>query len=116
MRLGLDTSQESIDDVFVGCMPLRERGVGFKWHPMDDSMQIGNSGSNGQKDDLRQPKSGRVRIGSLPSQISLSLEPKVLDRDSKFRILDISKYVEVYTKSRSSSFLLAFSFVMTECA
>jgi hypothetical protein len=37
------TSQESIDDVFVGCMPLRERGVEFKWHPMDDSMQIGES-------------------------------------------------------------------------
>src|SRR5215216_4865532 len=37
------TSQDSIDDVFVGCMPLRERGVEFKWHPMDDSMQIGES-------------------------------------------------------------------------
>jgi CRISPR-associated protein (TIGR02710 family) len=37
------TSQESIDDMFVGCMPLRERGVEFKWHPMDDSMQIGES-------------------------------------------------------------------------
>ena len=37
------TSQESIDDMFVGCMPLRERGVEFKWHPMDDSMKIGES-------------------------------------------------------------------------
>jgi hypothetical protein len=37
------TSQESLDDVFVGCMPLRDRGVEFKWHPMDDSMQIGDS-------------------------------------------------------------------------
>jgi hypothetical protein len=37
------TSQESIDDMFVGCMPFRERGVEFKWHPMDDSMQIGEA-------------------------------------------------------------------------
>ncbi len=37
------TSQESIDDLFVGCMPFRERGVEFKWHPMDDSMQIGEA-------------------------------------------------------------------------
>jgi hypothetical protein len=34
------TSQESIDDMFVGCMPFRDRGVEFRWHPMDDSMQI----------------------------------------------------------------------------
>jgi hypothetical protein len=37
------TSQDSIDDMFVGCMPFRERGVEFKWHPMDDSMQIGEA-------------------------------------------------------------------------
>ncbi len=37
------TSQESIDDMFEGCMPLRERGVEFKWHPMDEAMQIGES-------------------------------------------------------------------------
>src|SRR5215208_3425612 len=37
------TSQDSIDDMFVGCMQLRERGVEFKWHPMDDSMQIGEA-------------------------------------------------------------------------
>jgi len=37
------TAQESIDDMFVGCMPFRERGVEFRWHPMDDSMQIGES-------------------------------------------------------------------------
>jgi CRISPR-associated protein (TIGR02710 family) len=37
------TAQESMDDLFVGCMPFRERGVEFNWHPMDDSMQIGEA-------------------------------------------------------------------------
>jgi hypothetical protein len=37
------TAQESIDDMLIGCMPFRERGVEFRWHPMDDSMQIGEA-------------------------------------------------------------------------
>ena len=37
------TAQESIDVMLMGCMPFRERGVEFKWHPVDDSMQIGEA-------------------------------------------------------------------------
>ena len=34
------TAQESMDEMFDGCMALRQRGVDFKWHPMDEAMEI----------------------------------------------------------------------------
>jgi CRISPR-associated protein (TIGR02710 family) len=34
------TAQESMDEMFLGCMELRQRGIEFKWHPMDEAMEI----------------------------------------------------------------------------
>lgn len=34
------TAQESMDEMFDGCMQLRQGGVDFKWHPMDEAMEI----------------------------------------------------------------------------
>jgi CRISPR-associated protein (Cas_Cas02710) len=38
-----DTSQESLEEIIVGCSGLRQRGVDFKYQPLDEAMEIGES-------------------------------------------------------------------------
>ena len=37
------TSQESLEDIVLGCSELRERGVEFKYQPLDEAMEIGEA-------------------------------------------------------------------------
>src|SRR5215211_7106917 len=37
------TSQESLEEIIVGCSGLRQRGVGFKYQPLDEAMEIAES-------------------------------------------------------------------------
>lgn len=37
------TSQESLEEIIVGCSGLRQRGVDFKYQPLDEAMEIGES-------------------------------------------------------------------------
>jgi hypothetical protein len=37
------TSQESLEEIIVGCSGLRERGADFKYQALDESMEIGES-------------------------------------------------------------------------
>src|SRR5215213_10762644 len=37
------TSQESLEEIIVGCTELRQRGVDFKYQPLDEAMEIGES-------------------------------------------------------------------------
>ena len=37
------TSQESLEEIIVGCSGLHQRGVDFKYQPLDEAMEIGES-------------------------------------------------------------------------
>ena len=37
------TSQESLEEIIVGCSGLRQRGVDFKYQPLDEAMEIAES-------------------------------------------------------------------------
>jgi len=37
------TSQESLEEIIVGCSGLRQRGVDFKYQPLDEAMEIGEA-------------------------------------------------------------------------
>jgi hypothetical protein len=37
------TSQESLEEIIVGCSTLRQRGVDFKYQPLDEAMEIAES-------------------------------------------------------------------------
>jgi len=37
------TSQESLEEIIVGCSGQRQRGVDFKYQPLDEAMEIAES-------------------------------------------------------------------------